>query len=791
MAINAKKESKEIWDLLNTQRGYTNQNDSHIILFLLILKKFGFNVQEFKTKKISQVIYSFLAESNTTIDDRLNEVVKYYENTIDSFEIDILIKVFDNLGTITSSISKNDEFLEVFDNLLFQILRNTGKYSGEFILPTEVSRFMLSAAEVSNKSKIYNPFAGAVSFGINDADYEYIGQEINSETWVIALMRLIASNSNKEKQILLGDSIVNWNPTNEKFDVVIASPPFNMLLTEPIISEWGTIKKAESFFIKKALETINNTGKVIMIVPEGYLSAQGTTGKLRRYLIEEDLVEMIISLPSGIFINTGLKSSILVLNKSKKEKGTVKFIDSKNFVSNNGRYKILNDADLIKEINSNKTSSVKIIGNQEIIDYDYYLNVSRYFLERIQGVKLNELITNNPGVRITEDFEAKIINIKDVSGLKLDISKIEKRKEYNKTFFRIINESCLLVAPGASHLKACWFEFTGEPILVKHNIKAFYVDKEKVDVNYLVSQFQEEYVINQINAFAIGSIVPMLKNQDILNLEIHLPSLLKQKDWLNKNFIKTVSLEKDKVEFIRNQFNEELGSKQHNIRQHLKNVKDSFDVLLQFMEKNNGVLEKNAVINPLRGITVEKRMDNMYASLKNVIIEVNNLTNEQNFSASKTIDLVKVVEETIEEHTTSNYDIELKIDELALEELNISKFLIQFSKNDLKELLNNVIENSVKHGFREQIKQYKLLVYIGFEDDKIILQMVNNGMPYPKDVTKSFGVKGIKAGETGNKGIGVWKIIQAINHFEQQYEIIDEPANEFPAGWVFKFNRIN
>jgi type I restriction enzyme M protein len=785
-------EFKEIWNLLDSKRGKLKYGEFHIILFLLILKKHGFSSSEIKeNSKPSQTINSFLAESSTHIDIRMNQVAQYYGKMLDRAENVLWIKDLLDFDVIDSCFSTNEEFLSLFDSILSQILINSGKYSGEFILPTEISRFMLTLSEVSDKSKMYNPFAGAASFGISDIDYKYVGQEITRHTHAIALMRLIVSNSSQVKQVILGDSIANWNPTNDEFDIIITSPPFSMDLPKAITGKWGTINKVESFFIVNALETINSDGKIIMIVPEGYLSARGSTGNLRSHLLESDLVEAVVSLPSGVFINTSIKTSILVLSKAKKEAGYVKFISSDNFISGDGRLKILNDKAFFEAIQLHNKSSVKVISNEEIKKSGSYLNVSRYFLENIHGTKLSELLTNVTGRRISEGFEAKVINTKDIDSLILDISKLKIRKDYNKTFFRIIEESCLLIAPGSNFLKACWFEFTGEPILVKHNIKAFAVNTEKVDISYLANQFREEYLTKQMMAFSIGSIVPMINIRDILNLEIYLPSLLEQKDWLNKKFLKSLDSEKDKVAFIRNQFNEELGSKQHNIRQHLKNVKDSFDVLLQFMEKNNGILEKSAVINPLRGITVEKRMNNLYKSLQNVIFEVNNLTNEQNFSAVETLDLAKVVEETFEEHTTSNYDIELKVDELGLEELKISKFLIQFSKNDLKELLNNVIENSIKHGFREQIKQYKLLVYIGFEDDKIILQMVNNGMPYPKDVTKSFGIKGIKAGITGNKGIGVWKIIQAINHFEQQYEIIDEPANEFPAGWVFKFNRIN
>lgn len=790
MHLNSKTNFKNIWNYFISQGSNLQQSEVHVVLFLLILKKYGFTLNPELKGSPSLLIKSFLANDTISFDERIIDVAGFYENIVDNLEFDFLLKSLSILDN-ESSDSIADDFLAFFDYLLSQILITAGKYSGEFILPAEISNLMLSLAKVNEKSKIYNPFAGASTFAINNIDYTYLGQEINLEIKVIALMRLIASDSSSKKQMILGDSISNWNPTNDEFDIVIASPPFNMDLPKEVNSVYGRIKKVESFFIKNALETTVYNGKVIIIVPEGYLSALGTTGNLRNYLIESDLVEMVISLPNGIFINTGIKTSILVLNKSKEQKGLVQFVNAAEFVRSEGRFKRLNETDLMEAIQLNTPENLVTVTNQNIVNSGGYLNVGRYFLETINGIKLGEILEVVNGSRINEEFEAKIVQIKDINSTTLDISELEIRKDYNRTFFRIIDESCLLLAPSSTYLKAAWFDYTGVPILIKHNIKAFRIKSDNVDVNYLANQFKEGYLIKQIEAFSMGSIVPMINATDIFNLEIYLPSLLQQKEWLNKNFLKFIDFEKNKVELIRKQFNEELGSKQHNIRQHLKNVKDSFDVLSQFMKNNSGVLNSTDIINPNRGITVEKRFESLNKSLQNVITEVNNLTNEKNFSQAETFDLVQLVEESIEEHTTSNYEIELQVDSLGLEQATEDKFNIHFSKNDLKELLNNVIENAVKHGFRDVQKKYKIIIYIGFEESKIKLQILNNGIPFPKDVTRSFGIKGMKAGDTANKGIGVWRIIQTINHFGQEYKVVDMPDDEFATGWIFMFNFLN
>ncbi|MGV7105697.1 N-6 DNA methylase [Flavobacterium sp. U410] len=684
-----------------------------------------------------------------------------------------------------------NNFSGLFDSILHKFFDSIGKYSGEFLFPDEISKLMLNIAKLNDNATIYNPFAGPATFGIlSSVENRYIGQEINIKIQIIGMLRLLATNSNNLKSLMVGDSIFKWNPTNEKFDLIISSPPFNMSLPEKILGKWGTHVKVESFFIEKSLESINNNGKVVMIIPEGFLTNKSNTfSNLRSELVQNDLLEMVISLPSGIFKNTAIRTSILVLNKAKIHNGFVRFVKSDNFIKSQNRTKILDWEGLVNELNKFESSSVKTISNSEIIINDNLLNVNRYFLEQIQnGVKLNEILISHNGIKISDVFESRVVNIKDIKGINVNIDELEIKKEYNKTFFRKIEMSCLLIAPSSNYLKASWFEYTGEPIIVKHNIKAFKVDQNKIDITYLIQQLNEDYVKKQLNAFTMGSVMPLINVDDILKLEISLPSLVEQKDWVNKKFLKSLDFEKDKVSLIRKQFNEELGSKQHNIRQHLKNVKDSLDVLVTFMDKNNGVLKKDDIINPLRGITVLKRIESLQASLSNVIFEVNNLTNESNFSNTEKIDLIQIINETIEEHVTSNYEIDFKPDELIFQEIKNFKYEIEFSKRDFKELINNVIENAVNHGFIDKAKQYKLSIYLRVEDDKIVLQMVNNGLPFPKDVSKSFGIKGFKAGKTGNKGIGVWKIIQTVLHFGHEYSVIDEPNAEFPAGWIFKFN---
>ncbi|MBK8516566.1 MAG: sensor histidine kinase [Saprospiraceae bacterium] len=229
-----------------------------------------------------------------------------------------------------------------------------------------------------------------------------------------------------------------------------------------------------------------------------------------------------------------------------------------------------------------------------------------------------------------------------------------------------------------------------------------------------------------------------------MEIVIKLPSLEEQRRKVNNVFQEILFKEKDKIAFIRKVFNEELGVKQHNIRQHLKNVKDSLDTLIDYMEKKGGILNKEDVINPNRNVTVGKRFDKMYASLENVIEEINTLTNEQSFSLSEPIDLIQLITASVDEIIHPNFDVALTKDEVGILGTELDKLIITFSAKDLKELINNVVENAVRHGFTDKDKFYKIVFDISVDEETAILTIKNNGAPFPKNISSHIGVKGKK-----------------------------------------------
>jgi type I restriction enzyme M protein len=198
-----------------------------------------------------------------------------------------------------------------------------------------------------------------------------------------------------------------------KFDTVVANPPFSL-------DKWGKVDdkedniSASSFdpetdtynrfwrgtppkskgdwaFICHMIETINDTGRVGVVVPHGVLFRGSSEGKIRQKTIEENILEAVIGLPANLFYGTGIPAAILVFNKAKNDNKNVLFIDSSNHYDSSKNQNKLNEShinhivDTYRQFNEGKLKPGIIEEKysyvatfEEIKENDFNLNIPRY-----------------------------------------------------------------------------------------------------------------------------------------------------------------------------------------------------------------------------------------------------------------------------------------------------------------------------------------------------------------------------------------------------------------------------
>lgn len=698
-----------------------------------------------------------------------------------------------------------EHFAEIFDDLLYKISKSQGRYGGEFIQPVELSRFVCRLAELPKSAKVYNPFAGLASFGVflNQGQY-YFGQEINKVTWATGALRIMAYERESVSQFHSDDTINHWNPRAEKYDLVVSNPPFGLRLQQDISGQFGSIRTFEHFLIEKGVEDLKAKGKLIAVIPNGFLYRSGAEQNLRQFLVESDQLEMVISFPGGMLMNTGIPINILVINKDKKEKGVVRFIDAKScVVSLKHGDKKLNENALDSVVrNTKEADGIRIVSNDEIRNFNFNLSVPRYFQKQIDGVLLGELVAIIPGQRNMEGRQGKFIRIRDLKDDKLEyhlnLNGIERTEIPRPA--QQISESCLLLATRWKTLKPTYFKFDGEPIFIIPDTIALKVDETKVEINYLINELHSKYVTDQLESYRIGEIIPSIRRDDLLKIRIQIPSLLEQRAKV-KGSLETLADEKfkelnlfKKIHGLESEIAEQNIYLRHTLAGPISNLKGSINKLKKII--SDKVLLKVPEIMTLKVSEQHDLTFGEYISIiERDIIKITDAVSRQlsietdisskELTPIEIIDFLKGFKSEYSDGNKINFKIDLDFDKemFANEQGDLRKTYILGNAELLTDLFNNLIDNAIKHAFQKgnnnRIEIYLMSSSQVEINNEITIIFSNTGKPFPENFSENdFIRKGSKAGLNSGNGFGGWYIYEIIKRLNGDLYMIDETGPE-------------
>ena len=772
--------------------------DYNIILFLLATYKNG--VISLDTISSEQL------KSNFT--NWLQKEYSHYAQLLDVFE-PTLHKLSDGgLRELIYTISKldtkflNENFPDVFDSVLYLISQSQGRYGGEFIQPIALTRIMCGLADLKPDAKVFNPFAGPASFGVFlDKTQLYFGQELNREIWAIGTLRLMAHGKLGYSKYVSEDSISQWPESSESFDLIISNPPLGMRLGNQYNHIEPELRTIEQLLISKGVHSLKQDGKLIALLSTGFLFRGAPTEKtLRKFLIEEDLIDTIISLPGGLLQNTGVPIIILVLNKTKNLRGKVKFVDAENFVVSKGlTKKVLNDIALSNFLNSKKQDEnvIQIVDNSQIQANDYNLNVPRYFKKRIalknneRLVKLRNILEYVNGQSGSLPENGKFVRVRDlkddIRDFQINVSEIED-VELRKSGVYQINETSLLLSMRWNSLKPTLFVYEGTSIYRNPDILSFKVNESIADYGYIINELQSDYVQDQLKSYRTGTTIPSISRDDLLEVEIKLPSLKEQKakvqgiyeitDQINILKEEHNALAHNKAE---DKFNE-IASLKHTLGRPRQNILDWSDNLLDFLNNNKEGFE--ALNNSFEEFY---EMD-IISALKEIKSDINFITEVLEKGESGLIleehekkiiplsDINNIINEM------SNNGFKFKIKKLLLKGEKLKARGINGNLSLLKALLDNILTNANKHAFDEKNAGNEVVIELSEVDDKLSMEIKNNGNPFPKNYDKAkFITKYSTADSTNGSGLGGYDINRISAYFNNPDWVLS--LNEDP---IFK-----
>jgi type I restriction enzyme M protein len=306
-----------------------------------------------------------------------------------------------------SRVGTLDVIGNAYEFLIKNFASTSGKKAGEFYTPPEVSQLMAQLMAPKPDDEICDPTCGSGSLLMKcgrvvrdqhgSRQYALYGQEAIGSTWALAKMNMFLHGEDNHR-IEWGDTLRNpklldSDSALKHFDIVVANPPFSL-------EKWGfegadkdkygrfrrgvpPRTKGDYAFILHMVETMKpGTGRMAVVVPHGVLFRGAAEGKIRRKLIEENLLDVVIGLPEKLFYGTGIPAAVLVFRK-KKADDKVLFIDASRSFEAGKNQNFLREPDLqrILAAASARQSVDKyayLASPAEIAENDFNLNIPRY-----------------------------------------------------------------------------------------------------------------------------------------------------------------------------------------------------------------------------------------------------------------------------------------------------------------------------------------------------------------------------------------------------------------------------
>ena len=320
-----------------------------------------------------------------------------------------LISHFSEIRLRNDDLEKPDILGDAYEYLIGQFASSAGKKGGEFYTPKEVVALLVDLLDPEEGMRIYDPACGSGGMLVqtvqhlkerhaNPRNVSLFGQEINVGTWAICKMNLLLHGL-QSAHLKRGDTLMDPKFLEggrlRQFDIVIANPPFSLknwgyerAQSDPYRRfRFGVPPKgyADYAFIQHMIASTNASGRVGVVLPHGALFRGGAEGKIRKGIIEEDLIEAVIGLPPKLFYGAGIPACLMILNKkkSKQRQGNIFFIYGANDYQEGKKQNKLRSEDHVKIMNAfwdyrEIKKYCRPVSLGEIRENDYNLNITRY-----------------------------------------------------------------------------------------------------------------------------------------------------------------------------------------------------------------------------------------------------------------------------------------------------------------------------------------------------------------------------------------------------------------------------
>ena len=379
---------KQIWDAACVLRGNIDASEYKSVVLGLIFLKYisdrfeakyqelvaeGDGFEEDKDEYTAENIFfvpenarwsvisaaAHTPEIGTVIDEAMRSIEKenkrlkdilpknFARPELDKRRLGEVVDLFTNIQMIDHGNSK-DILGRTYEYCLAKFAEQEGKLAGEFYTPSCVVRTLVEVLQPYN-GRVYDPCCGSggmfvqsskfiENHGGNIKNISVYGQDSNPTTWKLAQMNLAIRGIEADLGKFSADTFFNDCHPQLKADFIMANPPFNL-------SGWGQDKLLDDVRWQYGMPPAGNAnfawlqhmiyhlapgGRMGMVLANGSLSSQsGGEGEIRKNIVNADLVDCIIAMPTQLFYTTQIPVSLWFISKRKKQPGKTLFIDAR------------------------------------------------------------------------------------------------------------------------------------------------------------------------------------------------------------------------------------------------------------------------------------------------------------------------------------------------------------------------------------------------------------------------------------------------------------------------------
>lgn len=506
--------------------------------------------------EIFSSVESFINACLAYTDPKHEQVVKDLQTSIKASLVNIknnqlldALKIYEKLNT--------KELLKVLN------LISEKHYTSNFEVANGLDKLVMQIANIKSQDNVLDPTSGFKGAWLKileeNPDQRVTIQEIMPD--FIALAYLNANVTGADNfEIFQGDVLSDPKYVSDDklnlFDKVVTFPPISLKFNKKVIEQdkfnrfkFGRIgMRADFAFISNVVASLKDKGKAVIAVADGPLFQSGSTGKIRQNLVDNDLVEAVISLPNNLVSTTAIPLNLLVISKDKQGfRGKIQFING----NQNGWFKhervtnILTSTG-IEEITKIYTEKIEKDGISTIInnaDYKDTLSVKKYVLpvevtidnhkyhinrknfQEENRVSLDKVVEIKRGFNVTqrnESVDGKYLAIKvvDINDKKINNSKLSRINIPTDPSRYLLRKNDLLLSTRGTLGKVAMIDEDNTNMVASANLVALRAKSDNINMKWLMYYLSSPMGKLEISQAASGTAIATISPSDLRNIQI-------------------------------------------------------------------------------------------------------------------------------------------------------------------------------------------------------------------------------------------------------------------------------